>query len=95
MVHLTEDVQSLGIVAPKFELLQQVQIRSDFENGYVFEAMGIICGLLLEHSDRFPVAEMFQDGWCYNVALEIHPDYPRLPKWHREWFSETELLPLD
>jgi hypothetical protein len=94
MIHLTQDVQTLGINKPQFELFQKVHFYAEYEDGGVFEAEGIVCGLLLEHSIDYPTSQFFQDGWWYDVSFTNLPSDSHLPKMYREWCYEAELKPV-
>jgi hypothetical protein len=94
MIHLTVDVQTLGISKPQFELFQKVRVYAEYEGEEAFEAEGIVCGLLFEHSARYPTSQFFRDGWWYDIGFTNLLNNPDLPCMHREWCYEAELYPL-
>jgi len=95
MIHLIEDVQSLGIAAPCFSLFEHVRIYAEYDDGGVFEGVGVICGILLEHSERYPASLFFLDGWWYDICFYNPPSDLGLLCMYRQWFIEAELLPLN
>jgi hypothetical protein len=95
MIHLIEDVQSLGIAAPRFSLFEHVRVYAEYEDGGVFEGTGVVCGLMFEHSERYPTSQFFIDGWWYDIGFYNLPSNPGLPKMYREWTHEAELFPLN
>jgi hypothetical protein len=94
MIHLTVDVQISGINQPRFQLFDKVRIYAEYDDGSVFDAEGIVCGLLLEHSREYPTSQFFLDGWWYDIGFTNLPNYPNLPPMYREWCYEAELHPL-
>jgi hypothetical protein len=91
MIYLQADVQSLGINQPRFNLFQRVRVHAEYEQ---FEAEGIICGLLIEDSKRYPTSQFFLDGWWYDIGFYNLPGHPDTPCMYRDWVHESEIYPL-
>jgi hypothetical protein len=92
MIYSSHDVQTLGICQPRFNLFQRVYVHSkDEDDSDVFEGSGIICGLLIECSERYPTNQFFIDGWWYDVLLYDLPSGQSAALPIREWVHESEL----